>query len=257
MEKETLVNLIQVLDGWKYGKKPIGYVIDHIEALSTTTNEGAKTAYDVLSKYLESCYLTHGEKLSDKYKPYLLKAMQEYATLPQSDGQSDIEIVRQAITKYPDKAKEYREGKVGLIGIFLGEVMKLSKGNADPKLFNELIKNELDKSLPQSDGQRYSEEEMERAFKVGQSHGLTYKGNNFKRFIQSLPQEPKQDGQRYGEEDIRKAIHLYLAYPQNIFLKVEKVLPHILQSLQSKEQEPKGSEGEQGARLYKGKRIFP
>jgi len=51
----------------------------------------------------------------------------------------------QAIEKYPDKVQEYKNGKKGLIGLFMGEVMKLSKGKADPKLANTLLKNILEK----------------------------------------------------------------------------------------------------------------
>ena len=55
------------------------------------------------------------------------------------------QYIRQAIEKYPDKLKEYKNGKKGLIGLFMGEVMKLSKGKADPKLANTLLKNILEK----------------------------------------------------------------------------------------------------------------
>ena len=54
------------------------------------------------------------------------------------------QYIRQAIEKYPDKVQEYKNGKKGLIGLFMGEVMKLSKGKADPKLANTL-KNILEK----------------------------------------------------------------------------------------------------------------
>ena len=40
------------------------------------------------------------------------------------------EFVQQAISKYPDKVEEYKSGKKGLIGLFMGEVMKLSKGKS-------------------------------------------------------------------------------------------------------------------------------
>lgn len=55
------------------------------------------------------------------------------------------EYIKQAIAKYPDKVTEYKEGKKGLIGLFMGEVMKLSKGKADPKLANQLLRTELEK----------------------------------------------------------------------------------------------------------------
>ncbi len=53
--------------------------------------------------------------------------------------------IKQAIAKYPEKVAEYKEGKKGLIGLFMGEVMKLSKGQADPKLANQLLRTELEK----------------------------------------------------------------------------------------------------------------
>lgn len=49
-----------------------------------------------------------------------------------------------AIERFPEKVKEYQAGKTGLIGLFMGEVMKLSKGKADPKTANQLVKEALD-----------------------------------------------------------------------------------------------------------------
>jgi len=37
-----------------------------------------------------------------------------------------------------------KKGKKGLIGLFVGEVMKLSKGKADPKLVNQFVREKLD-----------------------------------------------------------------------------------------------------------------
>ena len=62
-----------------------------------------------------------------------------------SDTDSLSEFVKQAIEKYPQKVEEYKSGKKGLIGLFMGEVMKLSGGKADPKLANQLVKKELEK----------------------------------------------------------------------------------------------------------------
>ncbi len=55
------------------------------------------------------------------------------------------EYISKAIAKYPEKVAEYKSGKKGLIGLFMGEVMKLSKGQADPKLANQLLRTELEK----------------------------------------------------------------------------------------------------------------
>tara|TARA_Y100000589_G_scaffold57098_2_gene47365 strand:+ start:9083 stop:10531 length:1449 start_codon:yes stop_codon:yes gene_type:complete len=53
--------------------------------------------------------------------------------------------IQEAISKYPEKKVEYQNGKKGLLGLFMGEVMKLSKGKADPKLANKLLILELEK----------------------------------------------------------------------------------------------------------------
>ena len=44
---------------------------------------------------------------------------------------------------YPDKVNNYKLGKTGLLGFFMGEVMKLSKGQADPKKASQLLKEKL------------------------------------------------------------------------------------------------------------------
>jgi aspartyl-tRNA(Asn)/glutamyl-tRNA(Gln) amidotransferase subunit B len=52
--------------------------------------------------------------------------------------------IDEAIARYPDKVKEYKSGKTGLVGLFMGEVMKLSKGKADPKVANQLVQKALE-----------------------------------------------------------------------------------------------------------------
>jgi aspartyl-tRNA(Asn)/glutamyl-tRNA(Gln) amidotransferase subunit B len=63
----------------------------------------------------------------------------------ESDSNALGNYITQAIAKYPAKVAEYKGGKKGLIGLFMGEVMKLSKGQADPKLANQLLRTELEK----------------------------------------------------------------------------------------------------------------
>lgn len=65
--------------------------------------------------------------------------------LQEKDSESLNNYIRAAILKYPDKVNEYKNGKKGVIGLFMGEVMKLSKGKADPKLANKLLQIELEK----------------------------------------------------------------------------------------------------------------
>jgi aspartyl-tRNA(Asn)/glutamyl-tRNA(Gln) amidotransferase subunit B len=53
--------------------------------------------------------------------------------------------VQQVIDRMPDKVTEYKKGKKGLIGLFVGEVKKLSKGKADPKITTQLLEEKLSK----------------------------------------------------------------------------------------------------------------
>ena len=61
-----------------------------------------------------------------------------------SDTSFIEEIIDEVLNLYPEKVEEYRSGKKGLLGMFVGEVMKRSKGKADPKITNQLISLKLD-----------------------------------------------------------------------------------------------------------------
>ena len=42
-----------------------------------------------------------------------------------------------------DKVTQYKSGKEKLFGYFVGEVMKITKGKANPQLVNEILKKKL------------------------------------------------------------------------------------------------------------------
>ena len=58
---------------------------------------------------------------------------------------SDVnQFIHDAIAKYPDKVIEYKKGKKGVLGLFMGEIMKSSKGKIDPQKTNQLLIKELE-----------------------------------------------------------------------------------------------------------------
>ncbi len=68
----------------------------------------------------------------------------EALNLVQSDDTDFLEkLVDEVIAKNPDKVKAYQKGKKGLIGFFMGAVMKASKGKAAPKTTNALLVKKL------------------------------------------------------------------------------------------------------------------
>ena len=60
-----------------------------------------------------------------------------------SDSNELENWVNEVIANMPDKVAEYKKGKKGLIGLFVGEVKKISKGKADPKKVTELLQTKL------------------------------------------------------------------------------------------------------------------
>ncbi|MEM7572737.1 MAG: Asp-tRNA(Asn)/Glu-tRNA(Gln) amidotransferase subunit GatB [Bacteroidota bacterium] len=54
------------------------------------------------------------------------------------------ELVQAVVAEFPNKVKAYQKGKKGLIGFFMGEVMKRSKGQAEPKATRQLLQQLLD-----------------------------------------------------------------------------------------------------------------
>ncbi len=63
--------------------------------------------------------------------------------LQQSDASEIENWVNQVLIRLPEKVGEFKKGKKGLMGLFVGEVMKLSKGKADPQMTNQLLNEKL------------------------------------------------------------------------------------------------------------------
>jgi aspartyl-tRNA(Asn)/glutamyl-tRNA(Gln) amidotransferase subunit B len=63
----------------------------------------------------------------------------------QSTDTSALErIIDEIITANPKQLEQYRAGKKTVLGFFVGQVMKASRGQANPQLVNELLRKKLD-----------------------------------------------------------------------------------------------------------------
>jgi aspartyl-tRNA(Asn)/glutamyl-tRNA(Gln) amidotransferase subunit B len=72
-----------------------------------------------------------------------LQIAQEQNLLQVSNSNEIEDWVTTVLENMPDKVAEYKKGKKGLIGLFVGEVKKISKGKADPKIATELLTQKL------------------------------------------------------------------------------------------------------------------
>ena len=60
-----------------------------------------------------------------------------------SDDDAIEEIIMTVISENPSQVKEYLDGKDKLFGFFVGQVMKLTEGKANPKAVNSILKDKL------------------------------------------------------------------------------------------------------------------
>lgn len=89
---------------------------------------------------------------SQRVFPELLKSPNKTALevaqllnlIQESNHDAIIPIIDEVLKEFPLKVEEYKHGKKGIVGMFMGEVMKRSKGKADPKVANELITKKLE-----------------------------------------------------------------------------------------------------------------
>ncbi|MBD1396157.1 Asp-tRNA(Asn)/Glu-tRNA(Gln) amidotransferase subunit GatB [Pontibacter sp. JH31] len=86
-----------------------------------------------------------------KIFPYMLEnpgipahqVAEEQNLLQESDSDSLKAIVAEVLAANPHKVEEYKAGKKSLVGMFMGEIMKKTKGKADPKVANQLLQEGL------------------------------------------------------------------------------------------------------------------
>lgn len=74
----------------------------------------------------------------------VLEVAQKLNVIQDSNQDSIMPIVEDVIKEFPLKVEEYKNGKKGILSMFMGEVMKRSKGKADPKVATALLAKKLE-----------------------------------------------------------------------------------------------------------------
>lgn len=98
--------------------------------------EDGKVSYTVASQRLFPEFLKNPGSSA-------LELAQRLNLLQESDHSSILPIVEEVIKEFPLKVEAYKNGKKGIVAMFMGEVMKRSKGKADPKVANALLTEKL------------------------------------------------------------------------------------------------------------------
>ena len=71
------------------------------------------------------------------------KIIEEKGLKQQSDPKELEKLIDKVVNDNQDKVKEFKSGKDKLFGFFVGQVMKISGGKANPQLVNEILKKKL------------------------------------------------------------------------------------------------------------------
>ena len=108
---------------------------NHIADIIKLIDEN-KLNFSIASQQLFPAICENAEKTAEE-------TAKELNLLQDNDTAALEEMIDAALAKFPDKVAEYRGGKTGILGLFMGEVMKLSKGKADPKMTSKMLEHKL------------------------------------------------------------------------------------------------------------------
>lgn len=73
-----------------------------------------------------------------------LKIAEELNVLQDSSEDSILTFIDEVIKQHPDEVERYKNGEKQLVGFFMGQLMKASKGKADPKAANQMMRKRLE-----------------------------------------------------------------------------------------------------------------
>jgi aspartyl-tRNA(Asn)/glutamyl-tRNA(Gln) amidotransferase subunit B len=73
------------------------------------------------------------------------KIVEKKGLVQVSDTDQLTELVQKALDEYPSEVEKYLAGKKQILGFFVGQVMKATKGKANPKVVNQVLAEELKK----------------------------------------------------------------------------------------------------------------
>ena len=104
-------------------------------AVSADLVESGAISGKMLKDLYDLCFERHQDfpKVYEKEKPQQI-----------SDSSALEKIIAEVIAANPKQVEQYRSGKKTVLGFFVGQVMKATKGQANPQLVNELLSKRLE-----------------------------------------------------------------------------------------------------------------
>jgi len=146
---------IKLTQQTKHYKAAANWIIGPIRAYLNETQLGYSDIEGSLPYLVELFNLVEAGQLnfsvaSNKVFKAIMEQPQspsEYAKannlIQTQSSESIANWIEEVLSANPEKVAEYKKGKKGLIGLFMGEVKKKSKGTADPKKTTQLLEQKL------------------------------------------------------------------------------------------------------------------
>ena len=159
---EYFEKVISELKEWAKTKDPklvklaTNYIITDLQGLlkrASITDESFRITPENFAEFIN---LIYQGKISSKIAKQVLQEMFstgadpshiiEEKGLKQISDRKDLEkIVKEVISKNPKPVEDYKKGKSASLQFLVGQVMARTKGKADPKLTNQILREALDK----------------------------------------------------------------------------------------------------------------
>ena len=154
-EKETADYFLELIKYTRNYKSAANWLINEIKSFVNENNSSLSECIVTPQQIAEIIQLIDENIVSSSGAKLIFKAYTEGKTdsaialaealnLIQSSDKDELNHwIDTVLTKYPEKVKEYKNGKKGNLNLFIGEVMKLSRGTADPKTTTKVLTERL------------------------------------------------------------------------------------------------------------------
>ena len=100
--------------------------------------DGDKLSHSLASQKLFPLLMAEPHKTA-------IQIAEEHNLVQDSDADSLAGLINEIISENPEEVERFKNGEKKLLGVFMGQLMKKSKGKADPKTANQLINKMISK----------------------------------------------------------------------------------------------------------------
>lgn len=147
----------QLMKSCKNGKLAANWIISEVLPYCNNNNVEVKSLLNVMDNLAKLVNMVDSKEISNKQGKELFtdtlagkdpgKLADQKGMKQQSDPTALLAWINQVLDEQPQSIVDYSNGKDRAVGFLVGQVMKLSKGQANPALANKMMVEELKKRI--------------------------------------------------------------------------------------------------------------